>query len=70
MQPMSSTTSKPRRGRPSLSGDATPSQPLTVRLTERKFDRLFARASRDRTSLPAIVRRAVDRLLDDDHDDR
>jgi hypothetical protein len=57
-----------RAGRPPLVVGES-SQPLTVRVPATAYDRLCERATRDRLSVPAMVRRALDRLLEDDECD-
>jgi hypothetical protein len=59
-------TPPPRRtGRPPLViGER--SESLHVRLAATAYDRLCERATRDRVSVAAMARRAVERLLDDD----
>lgn len=56
-------------GRPPLVAGER-SAPLTVRLPETVSDRLYDRARRDRLSVPSLIRRAVDRLLEEEDDDR
>lgn len=51
-----------RRGRPRV----CPNQPSTdvhLSLPEGMYDKAFALASRDRISVPEVIRRALDRLL-------
>jgi hypothetical protein len=57
-----------RGGRPPLVAGQS-SQPLTVRVTATAYDRLCELATRDRRSVPATVRRALDRLLEEDERD-
>lgn len=58
-----------RRGRPPIApGEKT--QAVSFRVPVPAYDRLTERASRERTPLASLMRRAVDRLLDDeDRDD-
>lgn len=51
-----------RRGRPALrTGEI--STPVNVRLTAQEYDAASARARLERTSLPAVVRRALREYL-------
>lgn len=64
-------TPPPRRtGRPPLVAGES-SQPLTVRVSATAYERLCERATRERRSVPAMVRHALDRWLveDDERDD-
>jgi ribbon-helix-helix CopG family protein len=51
--------------------DGESSQPLTVRVSATAYERLCERATRERRSVPAMVRHALDRWLveDDERDD-
>lgn len=62
------TTKQPRRGRPALA-EGEPSTSVHVRLAPASYDRLFQRARREDVSIPALVRRTLDELLDDDDED-
>jgi hypothetical protein len=53
---------RPRRGRPPLS-DGEPSESVHIRLPASLYDRAFAAASQDRISIPELIRRAVQREL-------
>lgn len=59
-------TAPPRRtGRPPLVAGETTTL-VSVRVNDTAYDRLCARARRDRVTVLALMRRAVGRLLDDD----
>jgi len=62
---------KPRSPRGRRASAASLDVPVCVRLTAQQYDRAHAQASRDRTSVPALTRRALSQLLDaaDDADD-
>lgn len=50
---------KPRRpGRPPLSDDG-PTKPVCFALSCEKYDRLYARARRERITVPELIRRAL-----------
>ena len=58
-----------RPGRPPL--DPTdPSVPVHVRLPSRKYDELYARAQRERLSVPAFIRQLIERAAHGDDDDQ
>jgi hypothetical protein len=46
-----------RRGRPPL--ENARSTPVNVRMTARDYDAAYARAQRDRVSVPEVLRRAM-----------
>jgi hypothetical protein len=48
-----------KTGRPPLDPTGAPSVTVSVRLTARQFDDLYARAQRDRQRLAEILRRAA-----------
>ena len=62
------TPARRRPGRPPLADHDT-TTPVCVKLPSAEFDRTCSRASRDRVSVPTIIRRALARLLDDDERD-
>lgn len=51
-----------KRGRPALSPH-TPSADVCVKMSGELYDRAYAEASRQRTSVPEVIRRAIDRAL-------
>ena len=53
-----------RRGRPPLDPDG-PSVNVHLRLTSKHYDALAARADRERSSLPEVIRRTLVRNLGD-----
>jgi hypothetical protein len=59
---------RPARGRPAVSrGEA--STAICVKVGGTDFQRVYQLAQQQRTSMPAIVRQALTRLLDDEADD-
>jgi hypothetical protein len=49
-----------RPGRPPLDARGRLSVPVAVRVTLAQYDALYARAQRDRVSLPEAIRRALE----------
>jgi hypothetical protein len=56
------------RGRPAVSAGER-STPICVTVGDSDFKRVYDRAQRERTSMPAVVRQAITNWLDDDRDD-
>jgi predicted HicB family RNase H-like nuclease len=56
------TGKKPRPGRPSVAEGETSKQ-VGVRVAPDMYDRAFAKARRDRVSIPDLMRRALYRAL-------
>jgi hypothetical protein len=56
------TPDGPRRGRPPLSRDE-PSTDVCVKMPEGMYDAAYQVASRERISVPEVIRRALGRLL-------
>ena len=54
-----------RPGRPPLDDD-DPSVSVHVKVPGQTFDQLYEKSRRERVSMPALVRRAIARELDDD----
>ncbi len=50
------------RGRPRLDAGDT-SHPITIRLTTKQYDRLCREALRGDLSVPAVIRRALEKKL-------
>jgi hypothetical protein len=57
------------RGHPPRVDDGEPSTPVNVRLSSSEYDYVYAKAQRDRVSVPDVVRRGLAKLLEDDDDD-
>lgn len=55
------------RGHPSLI-DGETSTPVNVRLPATVYDRAYAKAREERVSVPDVIRRGLQKLLDDDDD--
>jgi hypothetical protein len=48
-----------RRGRPALD-ETDPSVNISIRVPSKQYDKMFAEASRQRTTIPALIRRVLD----------
>ena len=57
-------TTRRGRGRPRVSPDQ-PSTDVLVAMSEGMYDRAYLVATRERISVPEVIRRALDRLLAD-----
>jgi hypothetical protein len=58
-----------RTGRPPLDADE-PSASVHLRLPPRTYDAAYQRAQRDQVSVPEVLRRALDRELRDDDQEK
>lgn len=56
------------RGRPPPSR-GEPSRSIHVRVSRTDYSKASARSERERQTLPEMMREALRRMLDDDHDD-
>ena len=57
-----------RQGRPPLD-DNDPSVAISLRVPSKQYDALYERASRERVTVPELIRRALARECRDDQDD-